>query len=525
MPDTRPPTLLRAGATVGALAAAGKTLGYARHALVAALIGAGPAADALFAALQIPGLARRLFASGGGAGPALVPLFARRPGQAGARPARRFAGEVLSLAALALAALVVLIELAAPWAIRAAAPGFANDPERLALATALLRIAAPFVLFAALAQLLGALLNAAGRFAAAAALPALFSLAVIAALIALPPRLASPAAAVAWGTAAAGALQLAWLTAACRRTGIAPEPARPRAPPRVRRLLGRAAPAMLRAGALHAMLIVDTALASLLATGAVAHLHYAHRVAQLLPSIAGAAAATALLPHLSRRHRARNRNPAHRAVCRTLEAGLILGLPAAAALAVLAEPAAAALFQRGAFGPEDTAPTAHALAAYAAGMPAWIAAHTLAAPLFARGDTRTPAAAAAAALAANAAASLLLSAPLGLAGIALGTALAAWLHAAILLAALARGHRFRPDRRLRRIAPRAAAATLAMAAALGPARGALDPGPHAQPAQRLLALALLAAAALAAYAALAAATRILRPRDIARAWRRDPDPP
>ena len=508
--------LLRAGATVGMLTAAGRILGYARSVLSAAFIGAGPLADAFFVALRVPVFVRRLF-SGGGVGAAFVPLFTARLGDGGRAPARRLAGEVLSVAAVALVLLTSLLALAAPWLLDVLAPGFEDDPERYARSVELLRVMLPFVLFAGLAQLLGGVLNGAGRFAAAAALPVFFNAVAIAALVVLAGRLDTPAHALAWGVAAAGIVQLAAVALACRRAGLAPRPAWPRLTLPVKRFLGRAGPAVVAVGAAQAMVLVDLAIASLLPAGSVSYLHYADRVARILPSVVGAAAAVPLLPHLARRGAGgRAADPA--ATSRTLEAGLLLGLPGAAALAVIAGPLVAALFERGAFAAEATAATASALAAYAAAPPAWIAVRTLGSVFFARGDTATPMAVAVAAVGLNLVLGLLLMGPLGHAGIALATALAAWLQAGALVFVLARRGAYRPDARLRRKAPAIAAASLAMAGVLWLVRLALGTGPAAGELARAGTALVLVAAGLASYAALALAARIVRPGDLARAW-------
>ena len=521
MPGARnaaPPTLLRASVIVAALAGAGRVLGYARHVLMAALLGAGPVADAFFVAFRIPGLVRRLFADGG-LGAAFVPMFTHRLGAHGAGVARRFAGETFGAAALGLALLTALLELAAPLIVHLAAPGFGGDPHRHGLATGFVRIMLPFVLLAALAQLLAGMLNGCGRFAAAAALPVAFNLVAIAALLALGGRLETPAHALAWGIAAAGAVQLAFLALACRRARCLPAPVRVRISPALRQLLARGAPAMLGAGAAQATLLVDLAVASLLPAGAVSVLHYADRVARLPQSIVGGATATALLPYLSRRTgRAPGAAPA---TCRTVEAVLALSVPGAAALAILAAPLLAVLFERGAFTAAATTAAAPALAAYAAGLPAWTLVRTLGPVFFAAGDTATPMRIAGAAVALNLALSLFLMEPLAHAGIALATSIAAWAHAGAMFAVLLRRRALAPDRTLLRRTAAIAAATLVMVLALwllhrtlAPATGELD---------RALALAALVGAGLAAYAAALGATRAFTLRDIARAWRADPD--
>ena len=519
-PGARRTGLLRPAAVVASLAAAGRTLGYARNVAAAAALGAGPVADAFLLAFRAATFLRGLF-GGRGVGAAFVPMFARRLASAGPDPARAYAGQVLSLAAASLVVLVALLELAAPWLVRGLAPGFASEAgggtEQLALTILLVRIMIPFVLLAALAQLLGGMLNGYGRFAVAAALPALFNATALAALLLAGGRLDTPAHALAWGVAAAGAVQLACAWLACRRAGLLPPTVRPRLSASVRRTLRRAGPATAGFGAVQTMTLMDLALASLLPTGAVSWLYYAERVAHLLPSVAGAAAATVLLPHLARRTAVAGDD--HGATNRTVEAILLLGLPGAVALAVISGPAVAALFQRGAFGADATAATAAALAAYAGAVPAWMLARTLAAACFARGDTVTPMLAAFAAVALNLVLSRLLMEFWGHVGIALATSAAVWMLALALTAVLARSGGFAPDARLRRRAPAIAAASLVMAAALWAARRSLDGGTGAWELERIATLAALVTCGLAVFAPAAWIAGALSPGEIVRAWR------
>ena len=502
--------LLRAGATVGSFTAAGRACGYAREIAVAALLGAGPAADAFFLALRVPGFVRKLF-GGRGVGAAFIPMFARRLARGGETPARAFAGEVVWFAAAAVTALTVLLELAAPWVVHLLAPGFAGEDGQAGLTAALVRIMLPCVLFASLAQLLGGMLNGLGRFAAASAMPAVFNLAVLAVLLAFATGAPAPAHVLAWGIAAAGAVQLVFVGVCCRRAGMLPAPARPTR--RVRRLLRRAAPAVAGVGASQAVLVVDLALATLLAAGSVSYVHYAGRVARLLPSVAGAAAATVLLPHLARRG-AHEGAAKTGATNRTLEAVLLLGVPGAVALAVIAEPVVAGLLQRGAFGADAVAGTAAALAAYAGAVPAWMLLRSLAAVSFARGDTATPMVAALGAALVNLALSLALMGPLGHVGIALATSVAVWLQSGVLAVSLARRGAFAPDRRLVARVGACAAASAFMAGALWLTRLWLGDTPDAGGLDRIVDLGVLVAAGLGCFAAAALATGAVRWREL-----------
>ena len=298
------------------------------------------------------------------------------------------------------------------------APGFAGEEGQAELTATLVRIMLPCVLFASLAQLLGGMLNGLGKFAAASAMPVVFNLAVLAVLLGFATRLSAPTHVLAWGIAAAGAAQLGFVGVCCQRAGMLPGPVRPTR--RVRRLLRRSAPAVVGVGASQAVLLVDLALATLLAAGSVSYVHYAGRVARLLPSVAGAAAATVLLPYLARRG-AREGAAKTGATNRTLEAVLLLGVPGAVALAVIAEPVVAGLLQRGAFGAHAVVGAAATLTAYAGAVPAWMLLSSLGAVCFAHGDTATPMVAALGAALVNLVLSLALMGPLGHVGIALAT--------------------------------------------------------------------------------------------------------
>ena len=506
-------SLLRAGAQVSALTLAGRALGFARTAATAAVLGAGGPADAFFVALRLFGLLRAGLAAGG-LRPAFVPLYARRLASGGREAARRFADEAFVSVLVALAAAGALGALAMPWLVRAAAPGLAGEPERLALAVTLGRIMLACLVLGGPALVLCAALNAVQRFAAGASLAVLFNLSALAGLFALGPALASPAHGLALGVAAAGAVQLAVLAVACRRAGLGVRLAAPRFSGGVRRLFARAAPAAVGAGAMQATLLVDLGVATLLAPGAASHLDYAARVSGLAPALAGGAAATVLLPALART----DGRGGSGTVNRTLEAVLVVSVPGAVALALIAGPLAAALFQHGAFTAADTAATARAIAGYAAGLPAWVSAATLSAALFARGDTLTPMLAAGVAVAANLGLSLALMEPLGQGGVALATAAAAWLQAGALGAVLVGRGAFAPDRRLGARLVAVVASSAAAGAVLWLAREALGDGADAL--GRAVVLAALVAAGLAAFALGALASGAVRPRELAAAWRR-----
>lgn len=506
-------SLLRDGALVAGLGLAGRGLGYARTAAAAAALGAGGSADALFVALRLLGLLRAGLAAGG-IRAAFVPPLARRVAERGPEGARAPAVDafVSMLVALAIAALAAA--LAMPLLVRAVAPGLAADPELLSLAVALARLMLPFLVLGGPALVLCAVLNGAGRFAAAASMAVLLNLSALAGLFGLGPVLGSPERGLAAGVAAAGAVQLALLVPACRRAGLGLRLRLPRFGPETRAAFRRTLPAAVSAGAMQAVLLTDLGAATLLGPGAAARLDIAARLGGLAAALVGGAAATVLLPALARG----GEGDGKRTAVRTLEAVLLLAVPGAAALAAGAEPLVAALFRHGAFGPADATATAGALPAYAAGLPAWASAAVLASVLFARGEAGAAMAAALAAVAANLGLSLLLAEPFGIRGIALATAASAWLQAALLFAVLAQRRAFVPDRRLARRLGAAVVTGAATGLGVWLAAAALDQGPGLT--ERLAVLAVLGAAGLAAFAVSGVATGALGLRELAAAWRR-----
>lgn len=487
----------RAIATVGGLTMLSRVAGFGRDVLTAALLGAGPAADAFFVALKLPNLFRRLFAEGAFT-VSFVPMFSAELQARGRRAAVSFAEEALAALLLVLLPFTLAALAATPWLVAAMAPGFADEPAKFAAAVDYARLTFPYLALVSLVALLGGVLNGLDRFGPFAAAPVAFNLTLVAALLAARPLGVEPGRALSAAVTLAGVVQLGWLAASCRAAGVSIRLPRPRWTPRVRRLFRLIGPGALGAGVFQVNLFVNVVLASTLPSGAVSHLYYADRLNQLPLGVIGIAIGTALLPVLSRRAAAGDREGVRLYVSRGMEFGLVLGLPASVALGLLAGPIIGALFERGAFGPAETAATAAALAAYAVGIPAYVMAKVLNAAFFARQDTATPVKAAAAAAVLNAGAGLALSPVLGATGIALATGLSGWLNVALLAAWLRREGRLEFDARLRARAPRAALASVAMAAALlwaePAAAGLVEAG-----VPRLAALGALVALGLAAF--------------------------
>jgi len=511
--------LLRSFATVGSLTAVSRVLGFLRDILIAAALGTGPVADAFFVAFKFPNLFRRLFAEGA-FNAAFVPLFAGRLERDGAAAAKAFAEQALAVLAAALLLFTALCLAFMPWLMPVIAPGFVGDAEQFALAVELTRIAFPYLLAMALVALLSGVLNALYRYAAAAAAPILLNLFFIAALtVVLPFFRDQPGQVLAWTVAAAGLGQLLLLLWAAARAGMALRFPQPRLTPGVRRLLKLMLPGAVSAGAMQINLLVGTMIATLQA-GAVSYLYYADRVYQLPLGIIGIGIGVVLLPDLARKLRAGLGEAAHYSLNRALEFALLLTLPATMALLVAAFPVVSVLFERGAFGPEAARATAWALTAFAAGLPAYVLVKVLQPPFFAREDTVTPLRFALVSVAANLVLSLALFFTLGFVGIALATALSAWLNVALLARRLRRLGFLALDARLRRRLPRSLGAALVMGALLVALQLLLDGWFDAGEALRVAALALLVVLGGGAYFALAFALRAVERADFATAFRR-----
>ncbi|MGA2089722.1 MAG: murein biosynthesis integral membrane protein MurJ [Stellaceae bacterium] len=495
--------LLRSVATVGGYTMMSRVLGFVRDMLTAQFLGAGPVADAFFVAFRLPNLFRSFFAEGAFSA-AFVPLFAGGMAQNGKLLAKRFAEDALSSLTAVLFVFLLVCEALAPALIHLLAPGFAEDPAKFQLTVELSRITFPYLLFISLVALQGGILTSVERFAAVAATPVLLNLFMIGVLLGVRPVSGQ---ALSWAVTAAGFAQFVWLLVSCHRAGLTLHFPRPRLTPEVKRLVRLMVPGVFGAGVTQLNLVVSTAVASLLPTGAVSYLYYADRLNQLPLAVVGIAVSTAILPSLSRQLRLKDEKGAVATQNRGLELALLLTLPAAVALGMAAKPILLVLFQRGQFGPAETAATAAALTAYAAGLPAFVLVKVLAPAFFARQDTITPVKVAFISMATNLVLTLILglALPFAQTGIACATSAAGWVNAALLLGLLYKRGHFALDRRCRSRIPRIVAASVLMGLAVWALTFLLAPWLASGLALRLLALAVLVGGGLVIFAVLALA--------------------
>jgi putative peptidoglycan lipid II flippase len=511
-------SLVRSIATVGGWTMGSRVLGFVRDILIARYLGAGPVADAFFVAFKFPNFFRRLFAEGA-FNASFVPQFAGVLATEGPAEARRYASATLAVLLTVLMPLTFLAQGAMPWLMVVVAPGFLAEPATYALAVELTRITFPYLLFMALVALLGGVLNSLEKFAAAAGAPIVLNIVLIGALLVLQAPLGA-AHSLAWGVAAAGIAQFLLLAVAAERAGMGLSLPWPRLSPRVARTMRLMVPGAIGAGVVQINLVIDVMLASTLPAGAISYLYFADRVAQLPLGVVGVAVGIALLPLMSRQLKSGDDAAALDSQNRAIEFALLLTLPAATALVTVPQPIVQVLFARGAFGDADAAATGGALVGFALGLPAYVLIKALAPGFFAREDTATPVKVAVAALVVNVAAALALMPFLAHVGIALATALSAWLNALALGTLLVRRGRFAIDVRLRRRAVGMLLASAGMAAALWAAAGALVPWLAGGGTVAFLALAALVTVGLVVYGGLALIAGAVQPADFRRFLRR-----
>jgi len=436
-------SLYRNFLSVGGLTLLSRIAGFVRDALMAAVLGTGPAADAFVAAFRFPNLFRRLFAEGA-FNTAFVPMFSAALEAQGREEARAFAARIMAWLVAVLVVITILAEIFMPWVLVPFVPGFVGDPEKYELTVLLTRILFPYLAFMSLMAAYAAILNSLGRFFAAAFAPVILNIANIAALVPLFLLAVEdlPAAAVwmAVATIVGGVAQLLTVWWALKRTGMVPRFTLPRFDPEVRRFWMLAVPAVLTGGITQINIFIGTIIASN-STSAMSYLYYADRLYQLPLGIIGIAIGTVLLPELARHLAGGRESQARDTQAQSLLISMLLSMPAATALAALSVPIVRVLFERGEFGAVSTIETANALVAFAVGLPAFVLIRVLQPGFFARQDTRTPTVFAAISAAINIGLSLALFPTFQHVGIAAATSASAWANAVLLAAFLGRrGH-------------------------------------------------------------------------------------
>lgn len=458
-------SLLRALATVSSMTFLSRVLGYVRDFFIARAFGAGLATDAFFVAFRIPNLLRRLFGEGAFS-QAFVPILAEyrnRQSEGDTRTLVDTVATTLSVALLAVTALGVAI---APLVVYLSAPGFAAEPQKFELTVALLRITFPYIFFISLVALAAGVLNTWNRFSVPAFTPVLLNVSFIVAAAFAAPWFDPPILALAWAVFAGGVLQLAFQLPFLARIGMLPRWRLNLKHPGLARVLKLMAPALFGVSVAQISLLINTVFASFLVSGSVSWLYYADRLMEFPAGMLGVAVGTILLPSLSRYHAGGAAQEYSRLMDWGLRVTLLLALPAAAALAVLAIPLIATLFHYGAFSSQDAWMTRHALVAYSIGLVGMILVKILAPGFYARQNVVTPVKIGVLTLVATQAMNLAFIVPLKHAGLALAIGLGACLNAALLYRYLRKYEIFRPQPGWAAFTAKIVGAVIAMALAL-----------------------------------------------------------
>ena len=449
--------------TVGGYTLLSRLTGFARDIMLAAILGAGPMADAFFVALRLPNHFRAIFAEGA-FNAAFVPAYAHLHGQSQAS-AKLFADRIFTLLFSAQLVLLVLALLFMPQVIAILAPGFSDDPARGKLAIELTRITFPYLLLITLVTLYGGMLNVMHRFATAAAAPIFLNLSMMATL-ALAAFFPSAGHAAAWGVLIAGILEFLLLAGDAARSGILPKFAPLKLDEDVRAFFRALGPATVGSMGTQVALFADTIIATFLPAGALSALYYADRLNQLPIGVIGIAIGTVLLPEMSRRLTSGDHAGAMASQRRAFDFTLLFSVPFVAAFLTIPDVIMRAMFARGAFSKADAAAAGATLAAYAVGLVPFVLIRSAVATFYARKDTATPVKAALTGVAVNVALKIALVGALAQVGLALATAVGAWINLLLVLAFAVRAGYLEPDRALMRSLARFVVSGIILGAAL-----------------------------------------------------------
>jgi putative peptidoglycan lipid II flippase len=383
------PRLLRSTSVVGSMTLLSRISGLARDIVIARLFGAGPLMDAFVFAFKLPNLLRRFFAEGAFA-QAFVPVISEYRAMRSPAEARELLARVAGSLAAALFVVTVIGVVAAPVLVLVFGTGIVAGGGPTDVATAMLRLTFPYILFISLTGMAGSVLNAYGRFAVPAFTPVLLNLSIIGSAIWLSPLLDEPTLALALGVFIAGVAQLSFQLPFLLQAGLLPRPRLGFAHEGVQRILRLMLPIMFGSSIAQINILLDTWIALFLAGGSATWLYYADRLVEFPLGVFGIAIATVILPMLSSQHAKASSESFAATMDWALRSVLLIGLPAAVGLFALAEPLLATLFYGGEFDANDVAMAGGALQAFAPGLLGFILVKVLVAGFYSRQDSRTP---------------------------------------------------------------------------------------------------------------------------------------
>ncbi len=428
-----------------------RVLGLVRDMVFAPLLGAGGSADAFFVAFKIPNFFRRLFAEGAFA-QSFVPVLSEYRANGSVAAVRHFIDRVAGCLGMSLVVLTAFVVLASPVVTTIFGAGFLlKHPEQFDLTSQLLRLTFPYLLLVSLTGFAGAILNSYDRFAVPAITPALLNIVLIIAAVVVAPMFQEPVFALAWGVLVAGCVQLVFQLPFLARLNLLPRPIVDWKDESVRKVLRLMAPAMFGVSVSQINLLLDTVLATFLPSGSISWLYFSDRLMELPLGVFGVGIATVILPNLSRLH-AKGTEQFSETLDWAFRMVLLIALPAAFSLIILAKPLIFTLFQYGKYRPEDVVMASYSLCAYALGLCAFMLIKVLVSGFFSRKDMKTPVRIGIIAMISNMGLNFLFVVPLhfywqvGHVGLALATAASAFVNAALLYRSLRHERVYTPSK-------------------------------------------------------------------------------
>lgn len=436
--------LLKSTTTVSFMTFLSRIVGFMRDMVIANLFGATGSVDAFLLAFKIPNFMRRLFAEGAFS-QAFVPVLSDYKTHHDPQAIQQFISKVFCALFTVLLVLSILGVLGAPWLIRLFAPGFDPDGNRFLLASQLLQLTFPYILFISLTAFAAGVQNAYGKFAMPAFTPVLLNVSLIGAAFWIAPYCANPIQSLAWGVLIAGVVQLLFQIPFLVKLGMLPHWVWDWRAPEVKRILKLMGPAVIGGSVMQINLLIDTVFASFLPAGSLTWIYYSDRLLEFPIGVFGVALATVVLPHLSHKYAEKNQAEFSASIDWSLRWILLIGLPATIGLVLLAGPILATLFQYGQFAAFDVIMAAKSLMTLSLGLTCFLAVKILVSAFYARQNTAFPVKVAILAVGVNIIFNFLLIKPMAHAGLTLASSLASMTNVGLLLIVLVRQKIYEPQ--------------------------------------------------------------------------------
>lgn len=435
--------LLKSSYVVATMTMICRIVGLAREIIFASVFGASGGMDAFLVAFRIPNFLRRLFAEGAFA-QAFVPVLSEYRQTKTAEETQTFINRMAGTLSLALFIVTLVGIIITPILVMIFAPGFIHDPTRFGMAAAMLKITFPYLFFISLTAFASSILNSYDVFSAPALTPVLLNAALISAAVFLAPHMRHPIEALAWGVFIGGIVQLLFQLPFLYRIKKFPIPKINWHDPGVRRVLKLMVPAILGVSVAQISLLIDTLLASFLRTGSITWLYFSDRLINFPLGVFGVAIATVILPQLSRKYADKKPGEFSKSLDWAIRNILLLGIPAAITLLLLAGPILATILQHGKFNDFDVRMARLSTMAFALGLPAFMLIKTLASGFYSRQDIKTPVKIAIIVLIINMVIAVILVFPLKHTGLALSTSITSTLNASLLFYLLRKHKIYQP---------------------------------------------------------------------------------